>query len=133
MEGDRKRQFSGVYVRMVVSFLHERHDAEVLRRVLAFAGEDRPVEVLLDDAVWVSYDQIRRLFEATASMLDGVQPAGLAAGAGGGGSGGPLHFGGGGGPPGIPPMPTGGMILVIVGWIVGRSVIGAWRMATRDA
>ncbi len=71
MDGDRERQFSGVYVRMVVQFLRERHDAEVLRRVLAFAGEDRPIEVLLDDAVWASYDQIRRLFEATASMLDG--------------------------------------------------------------
>ena len=34
---------------------------------------------------------------------------------------------------GIPPMPTWAMILVIVGWIVGWSVIGAWRMATRDA
>ena len=64
--------------------------------------------------------------------LDQLQPAGLASGAGGGG-GGPLHFGGGGGPSGIPPMPTFAMILVIVGWIVGWSVIGAWRMATRDA
>jgi len=25
------------------------------------------------------------------------------------------------------------MITVIVGWIVGWSVIGAWRMAARDA
>jgi hypothetical protein len=25
------------------------------------------------------------------------------------------------------------MITVIAGWIVGWSVIGAWRMATRDA
>lgn len=65
--------------------------------------------------------------------LNQLQPAGLASGAGGGGGGGPLHFGGGGGPLGIPPMPTWGMILVIVGWIVGWSVIGAWRMATRDA
>jgi len=30
---------------------------------------------------------------------------------------------------GIPPMPTWAMISVIVGW----SVIGAWRMITRDA
>ena len=40
---------------------------------------------------------------------------------------------GGGAVGGIPPMPTWAMILVIVGWIVGWSVIGAWRMATRDA
>lgn len=69
--------------------------------------------------------------------MDQLRPAGLAgagAGAGAGGQGGPGHvlFGG----PGaldIPPMPTWAMITVIVGWIVGWSVIGAWRMATRDA
>jgi len=67
--------------------------------------------------------------------LDQLQPAGLTSSAGGGGGGGPLqHFGSGGGAVGgIPPMPTWAMILVIVAWIVGWSVIGAWRMATRDA
>ena len=64
--------------------------------------------------------------------LDQLRPAGLASGAGRGRGGGPLHFGGSGGALGIPPMPTWAMILVIVGWIVGWSVIGAWRMATRD-
>jgi hypothetical protein len=34
---------------------------------------------------------------------------------------------------GIPPMPTWAMISVIVGWIVGWSALGAWRMMTRDA
>jgi hypothetical protein len=29
-------------------------------------------------------------------------------------------------------MPTWAMISVIVGWIVGWSAIGAWRMLTRD-
>jgi hypothetical protein len=33
----------------------------------------------------------------------------------------------------IPPMPTWAMWIVIAGWIVGWSLIGAWRMATRDA
>ena len=33
----------------------------------------------------------------------------------------------------VPPMPTWAMMAVIVGWIVGWSVIGAWRMVTRDA
>jgi hypothetical protein len=67
--------------------------------------------------------------------LDQLQPADLTSSAGGGGGGGPLqHFGtGGGAVGGIPPMPTWAMILVIAGWIVGWSVIGAWRMATRDA
>jgi hypothetical protein len=34
---------------------------------------------------------------------------------------------------GIPPMPTWAMIAVIAGTIVASSVIGVWRMATRDA
>lgn len=64
--------------------------------------------------------------------LDQLRPAGLAAGnAGGPGPAGVLS--GGRGVLHIPPMPTWGMILVIVGWIVGWSVIGAWKMVTRDA
>jgi hypothetical protein len=34
---------------------------------------------------------------------------------------------------GFPPMPTWAMISLIVGWIVGWSGLGAWRMMTRDA
>ena len=66
--------------------------------------------------------------------LDQLRPAGLAGGGANGGPGGPGHvLFGGRGVLGIPPMPTWAMITVIVGWIVGWSVIGAWRMATRDA
>jgi hypothetical protein len=65
--------------------------------------------------------------------LDQLRPAGLAAGQGGG-PGGPGHaLFGGRGVLNIPPMPTWAMISVIVGWIVVWSVIGGWRMATRDA
>jgi hypothetical protein len=70
--------------------------------------------------------------------LDQLRPAGLASGgpgpAGGGGHGivGRAIFGGS-GALGIPLMPTWAMISVIVGWIVGWTGIGAWRMATRDA
>jgi hypothetical protein len=60
-----------------------------------------------------------------------LRPAGLASGTGGGGPGHVLF--GGRGSLNIPAMPTWAMITVIVGWIVGWSVIGAWRMATRDA
>jgi hypothetical protein len=65
--------------------------------------------------------------------MDQLRPAALAPGnsAGGGGPG-HLLFGGR-GALGIPPMPTWAMISVIVGWIVGWSVIGAYRMMTRDA
>jgi len=67
--------------------------------------------------------------------MDQLRPAALApATPGGGGPDGPggLLFGGR-GALGIPPMPTWAMISVIVGWIVGWSAIGAWRMMTRDA
>jgi len=69
--------------------------------------------------------------------MDQLRPAALApANLGGPGPGGPgpggLLFGGR-GALGIPPMPTWAMISVIVGWIVVWSVVGAWRMMTRDA
>ena len=57
--------------------------------------------------------------------MDQLRPAGLAPTGGG-----PLF--GGRGSLGIPPMPTWAMISVIVGWIVVWSVLGAWRMMTRD-
>lgn len=64
--------------------------------------------------------------------MDQLRPAGLASGdVANGGGGGRALFGG--RSLGIPPMPTWAMISVIVGWIVGWTGIGAWRMATRDA
>ena len=68
--------------------------------------------------------------------MDQLRPAALAAAsaAGGGGGPGPGHILlGGRGAIGFPPMPTWAMIAVIVGWIVGWSGLGAWRMMTRDA
>ena len=67
--------------------------------------------------------------------MDQLRPALLAPppGTAPGGGGGPGHLLGGSGALGIPPMPTWAMISVIVGWIVGWSAIGAWRMMTRDA
>jgi ABC-type multidrug transport system permease subunit len=64
--------------------------------------------------------------------MDQLRPAALAAASSGGRGGGGILFGGR-GALGFPPMPTWAMISVIVGWIVGWSGIGAWRMMTRDA
>jgi hypothetical protein len=63
--------------------------------------------------------------------MDQLRPAGLAPAGGPNGPGGLLF--GGRGALGIPPMATWAMISVIVGWIVVWSVLGAWRMMTRDA
>jgi diguanylate cyclase (GGDEF)-like protein len=43
-------------------------------RILARAGERRPIEALLDDSGWSSYGQFRRLLEAAAVELGGVEP-----------------------------------------------------------
>jgi hypothetical protein len=58
--------------------------------------------------------------------MDQLRPAGMAV------TGGRRIFGGH-AALGIPPMPTWAMLSVIIGWIVGWTAIGAWRMATRDA
>jgi hypothetical protein len=66
--------------------------------------------------------------------MDQLRPAALAAGTASGGGGGPgAALFGGHGALSIPPMPTWAMITVIVGWIVGWTGLGAWRMITRDA
>jgi hypothetical protein len=64
--------------------------------------------------------------------MDQLRPAALAPGTTGGPGPGGLLFGGRGALD-IPAMPTWAMISVIVGWIVVWSVVGAWRMMTRDA
>lgn len=73
----------------------------------------------------------QRLFVGLA--LDQLRPAGLASGLGGGGGGPGQILSGGRATLDIPLMPTWAMILVIVGWVVGWSAIGAWKMARRDA
>ncbi len=65
--------------------------------------------------------------------MDQLRPAALAPGTGGGPGGPGRTLFGGRGALGIAPMPTWAMIAVIVGWIIGWSAIGAWRMMTRDA
>ena len=57
--------------------------------------------------------------------MDQLKPAALAGGTTVGPGGGPheLH---------LPLMPAWFMVVVIGGWIIGWSVLGAWKMATRD-
>ena len=57
--------------------------------------------------------------------MDQLKPAALAGGTQvGPGGGGMLH---------LQPMPSWAMITVIVGWVIGWSAIGAWKMTIRDA
>lgn len=64
--------------------------------------------------------------------MDQLRPQGLATGASG--TAGPVGCCSAGAEPSASsPMPTWAMIALIVGWIIGWSVIGAKRMITRDA
>ena len=66
--------------------------------------------------------------------MDQLRPAALASGNAGATAASPARCcSAGGAPSASHPMPTWAMIAVIVGWIVGWSGIGAWRMKTRDA
>jgi hypothetical protein len=66
---------------------------------------------------------VERLIAGVA--MDQLKPAVLAGG---------THVGpAGGSASALPPMPTWAMVAVIVGWIVGWQIIGAWRMSARDA
>ena len=58
--------------------------------------------------------------------MDQLKPAALAGGITVGPGGGPraLH---------LPPMPAWAMAAVIAGWIIGWSILGGWKMTTRDA
>jgi hypothetical protein len=58
-----------------------------------------------------------------------LEPGGLPSAFGGGGGGGP----GGQGMGGLLPESTTVAVLVIIAWLVGWTVLGAWRMMTRDA
>ena len=109
----------------VGSFIGQRTVSTVLMIVLAdHRDPDPPVHVI---PYFIDGQRV-----VVGIAMDQLRPAGLA----GGGAVAPAARAtlfGGRGVLAIPPMPTWAMITVIVGWIVGWSVIGAWRMATRDA
>jgi diguanylate cyclase (GGDEF)-like protein len=74
--------FAGVNTRLLLRHLRDQEPPGAVERVLREAGETRTEEELLDNATWSSYDQFRRLLEATASAYGG--PATLRRAAGGG-------------------------------------------------
>lgn len=61
------RETSGVTIRLIVEFVRARYGEEALQRILAAAGETRPVTVLENEAEWSTYDQKIALFEAAAA------------------------------------------------------------------
>jgi len=73
--------FAGLNTWLLIRYLREHGDADAASRVLRDAGETRTVEELFDFATWSSYNQVRRLFEVTASSY-GAEALRRAAGGG---------------------------------------------------
>lgn len=88
------------------------------------------VTPLLSNAVIPYFLNGQRLLVGVA--MEQLRPAALISASGIGHHGPGRAILGGRGALGIPPMPTWAMVSVIVGWIVGWTGLGAWRMATRD-
>ena len=69
VESAHQRHFSGAISRQVVGFVRDEAGEDGVRKLLALAGEDRPVEELESLECWSSYDQARRLIEAASDVL----------------------------------------------------------------
>ena len=63
--------FSGLNTRLVVEYLRDKMPPGTLGSVLEVAGETRSMDVLLDDASWSSYEQVRSLLEAAGVVMGG--------------------------------------------------------------
>lgn len=72
------RHFAGTMTRLAVQQVERALGAPGVERLLAASQLEQPLETLLDDASWFSYGELRRLLDAAAVLLGGVdQLAGL--------------------------------------------------------
>src|SRR6202020_168725 len=71
-DGER-RHFGGTYTRGLLNLLQDTIGADGLAEVLRLAGEQRPRQLLVDDAAWSSYEQCGGLLRAAAGLLGGPQ------------------------------------------------------------
>ena len=58
------RAISGAITGVIIGYVRLARGDEAVDRLLALAGERRPVAVLADETQWIGYDAARRLFEA---------------------------------------------------------------------
>jgi hypothetical protein len=66
-----ERHASHVAVRLVLEHVRRELGDDAVARVLSIAGEERPMAVMLEDAEWSSYTELRRLLEAAGEVLGG--------------------------------------------------------------
>jgi diguanylate cyclase (GGDEF)-like protein len=70
---DAGRHASNTAVRLVLEHVATIVGPGAQEEVVRLAGDDRPLEVLLDDAGWSSYEQFRALLEAASQVLGGSE------------------------------------------------------------
>ncbi len=68
MVEDTRRETAGVTTRLIVAYVRRHLGDEGVARLLALAGETRPVEVLEDERSWSSYAAKVALFEAAEAL-----------------------------------------------------------------
>lgn len=66
--GLERRETSGVTVRLIIEFVRNATGDDGVARLLALAGETRPLEVLENVRSWSTYEQRIALFEAAALL-----------------------------------------------------------------
>src|SRR4051812_7276153 len=67
--GPDDRHYVGTMTRMLLQHVRAVRGDGGVSELLALAGEPRPESVLLDDASWSSYEQMRRLLEASVHIV----------------------------------------------------------------
>ncbi len=75
MDSDRSegRDFAGNLTELVIRHLQRNAPPGALAEALALAGETRSPASLCESTTWSSYAQFRRLLEATATTLGGIE------------------------------------------------------------
>jgi diguanylate cyclase (GGDEF)-like protein len=68
------RHVSNTLLRLALEHAEQVGGSGTMAEIVEQAGEDRPLAEVLDDSGWSSYGQFRRLLEATADVLGGVEP-----------------------------------------------------------
>jgi diguanylate cyclase (GGDEF)-like protein len=68
VEQQEPRETAGTTTRLIVDYVRRHGGEPAVHRLLAEAGEQRPLAALEDEGSWSSYDAKIRLFEAAASV-----------------------------------------------------------------
>jgi diguanylate cyclase (GGDEF)-like protein len=65
---EERRETAGLTMRLIVEYVRRNHGEDAVRRMLAEAGETRPLSVLEDETVWSTYEAKVALFAAAATV-----------------------------------------------------------------